>query len=278
MRFELHCHSLRSDGTDPPRVVAERAAAAGVEVLCLTDHDTWDGWSDTLGVAPGVRVLRGLELSCAERGRTVHVLVYGLVDGPGLEAFDAELVRQQQARRVRVLEICARFAERFRIAIDSERVFELARGATPGRPHIAAALVEAKVVRSVREAFDRFLHDGGPADVPSAKLDVATGVALARAAGARASLAHPHSMGHPMHVRALFQRLRGEGLEGIEALYGGYATRERTAWLAIADELDLVVTAGSDYHGAKVVPDIPVPAGIDVPEPRAARLRDWLGV
>lgn len=257
--------------------MADRAAAAGVQVFCLTDHDTWDGHADTVAIAPAVRVLRGMELSCSERGRTVHVLLYGLQDGPGLDRLAVEVMRLREGRRTRLIEICARF-QRWNIHLDPDRVLELARGATPGRPHVAAALVEAKVVTSVREAFDRFLRDGGPADVPAPRLDVATGVALGRAAGGRASLAHPHGLGHPSNVRALFERLRGDGLEGIEALYGTYHARDRAAWLALADDLDLVATAGSDYHGIKVVPDIAAPAGIEVAPERAERLMDWLGL
>jgi predicted metal-dependent phosphoesterase TrpH len=274
VRVELHCHSLRSDGGDPPRVVADRAGESGVELFCLTDHDTWSGHPDTVGVTPGMRVLRGMELSCDERGRTVHLLVYGLTDGPGLDRLATEVALLQQRRRERIPEICARFL-RWNIVLDPEAIVAAAAGGNPGRPHVAAALLRMGVVSSIREAFDRFLKDGGPADVPSPRLPVVTGVELARAAGGRVSLAHPHTVGHPELVRSLLLRAREAGLEGLEALYGPYAVRERVPWLALAADLGLVVTAGSDYHGATVTPLITRP-GVELPEPHAERLCAWL--
>jgi predicted metal-dependent phosphoesterase TrpH len=134
--------------------------------------------------------------------------------------------------------------------------------------------VAAGVCTSPKEAFTRFLRDGGPADVPVDRLEVGEAVALARAAGARLSLAHPHTLGHPSLVRDLFVRHRGEGLEGIEACYGPYAKAERTPWLRLAQELDLVVTAGSDFHG-DMVPEVTTP-GTELPSEHADRLRQWL--
>jgi len=276
MRIELHCHSHRSDGTDPPRVVADRAASSGVVIFCLTDHDTFVGYPDTLETAGSMHVLRGMELSCAERGRTVHLLAYGLAEGPGLDELGRILERLRTARRTRVAEICARFA-RWNIHLSPEAILQKAAGATPGRPHVAAALVEAGVVRSVREAFDRFLKDGGPADVPAERLTVEDGVAAARAAGGRVSLAHPHTVGAPEKVAALLARARPLGLEGIEACYGLYSRRQQKPWLEMAAALGLVVTGGSDYHGVAVLPEVPAP-GLDLPAPHSDRLRAWLEV
>jgi 3',5'-nucleoside bisphosphate phosphatase len=273
VRVELHCHSLRSDGADPPRVVAERARSFGVELFCLTDHDTWEGHAETLEMSGEMRVLRGTELSCDDGGRSVHLLVYGLQEGPGLGRLAAEVADLQRRRRERIVEICARLA-RGEIRLDPQAVLARAHGAA-GRPHVAAALVEAGAVATVREAFDRYLHDGGPADVPGPRLPVLTAVELARGAGGRVALAHPHSLGHLLHVQALLLRAREAGLEAIEAFYGLYASRERDGWLELAAELDLVVTAGSDYHGTAIVPEVTRP-GMDLPERHARRLREWL--
>ncbi len=244
-----------------------------MELFCLTDHDTWEGHGDTLDVSSSMAVLRGTELSCDDGNRSVHLLVYGLQEGPGLGRLAAEVTDLQRRRRERIVEICARLA-RGNVRLDPHAVLARAHG-TAGRPHVAAALVEAGVATSVREAFDRFLHDGGPADVPGPRLPVLTAVELARGAGGRVALAHPHSLGHLEHVRALVRRAREAGLEAIEAFYGLYASRERDGWLELAAELDLVVTAGSDYHGTAIVPEITRP-GIDLPEPHAERLRAWL--
>src|SRR5688572_3547994 len=107
MQIELHCHSLRSDGTDPPRVVADLAGTAGVRVFALTDHDTWSGHADTLDVVPGMRVLRGMELSCSDLpsgGRTVHLLMWGLRDGPELDRLGEVLATAITRRRERIAE------------------------------------------------------------------------------------------------------------------------------------------------------------------------------
>jgi predicted metal-dependent phosphoesterase TrpH len=273
--IDLHCHSHCSDGTDPPRYVAERAAAGAVRLFCLTDHDTLAGHPATREVPGPMHVLRGMELSCGERGRAVHLLLLGVGDGPGLARLEEQIALLQARRRERIAEICARFL-RWDIHLDPAAILAEARGGTPGRPHVAAALVKAKVVRTVREAFDRFLKDGGPADVPGPRLTVEEGAALGRAAGAKVSLAHPHTVGHPEVVRAVLMRTRDAGLEGIEAYYGPYASREKAAWLDLARELDLVVTAGSDYHG-KNTPEIGGP-GVDLPAELCARLLPWLGI
>jgi predicted metal-dependent phosphoesterase TrpH len=272
--IDLHCHSTCSDGTEPAALVAQRAAQAGVQLFCLTDHDSIAGHPATLTTSGGMRTLRGMELSCGERGRPVHLLVLGIEDGPGLPRLLETLATLQERRRTRIAEICARFT-RWNIHLDPAVIIAEAKGGTPGRPHVAAALMKAGVVRSVREAFDRFLKDGGPADVPSPRLTVEEGAALGRAAGARVSLAHPHTVGHPEVVRAMCTRAREAGLEGLEAYYGPYTTRERTEWTALAAQLGMVVTAGSDFHG-RHTPEI-AGLGVELPEPHWRRLLEWLG-
>jgi 3',5'-nucleoside bisphosphate phosphatase len=275
VRLELHCHSTHSDGSHAAADVARMAAAAGAELFCLTDHDTWAGYEETRAELErdGVEVLRGMELSCREFGRTVHVLLYGIADGPGLEALARRLERVHEDRRRRIERICGRLAE-LGFRLDAEAVLAEAQGRVPGRPDIARALVKAGVCNSPRDAFNRFLRDGGPADVPIERLSVAEGVALGRAAGARMSIAHPHTLGGFHLVRALFVRLRSEGLEGIEAYYGKYPAAETIAWLRLAAELDLVATGGSDFHG-DMSPDVTRPV-IELPVARGIALREWL--
>ena len=276
MQIELHCHSHRSDGSDHPRVVADKAHSAGVRLFSLTDHDTWSGHDDAVEGGRDMRLLRGMELSCAHQGRTVHLLMWGLTDGPALDRLAAVLVDAQRRRRERIGEICQRFLK-WDIHLDPEAIIAEARGGTPGRPHVARALLKAGVVKSMREAFDRFLHDGGPADVPGPRLPVDEGAALGVAAGARVSLAHPHTVGHPYVVRAVLELGKAAGLGGVEAYYGAYGQRDRNGWLELAAELGLVATGGSDYHGVSVQPDVLRP-GVELPEPHQRQLLDWLGV
>jgi predicted metal-dependent phosphoesterase TrpH len=276
MRVDLHCHSTHSDGSLPAAEVAARAAAAGVELFALTDHDTLAGYAATReALPPGVPVLRAVELSCKAEGRTIHLLMYGVADGPGLAALEERLASVQDDRQVRLRAIVERLGA-LGIRLDADAILREAAGRTPGRPDVARALKAAGAVRSLREAFDRYLHDGGPADVALARLSLAEGLALGRAAGAKMSLAHPHTLRSHQLVVELFEQYRGDGLEGIEAFYGRYTAAEREVWLRVARRFDLVVTGGSDFHG-DAVPEVARPV-IDLPEPHAARLRAWLAV
>jgi predicted metal-dependent phosphoesterase TrpH len=264
MRFELHCHSTRSDGTDEPAVVAALAKERAVDVFALTDHDT------CTHVEGGIRAV---ELSCddPESGRTIHVLAYDR-GGAGWNELESRLGALAEARRNRLRMMAARLAQRG-IRIDVEPMIAAAAtsGKSVGRPDLARAMVAAGVVTSMKEAFTRHLYDGGPVDVPHHALTVAAALALGRAAGAAMSLAHPHVYDHL--AVALLRRHRGDGLDAIEAFYGSYDPRERGRWLEVANELDLTTTAGSDWHGPA---DASCLVGVDVPQERAARLSEWL--
>lgn len=276
MRIELHCHSTASDGTDPPGAVARRAAELGIEVFCLTDHDTCAGWGEVMAAAAAaggvMRVMRGVEVSASEAGKTVHLLVYDIAGSARWDEVEERLAVQAGDRRARMRDMLARLAQRG-ITVEMADVLAEADGAVLGRPHLARALVKRRVVSSVGEAFDRWLGDGGPADVPLARLDVETALALAGGAGARVSLAHPHTLG-PVRAADLVRRNRDAGLDAMEVFYGAYGSRERQDWLAMARDLGVTATGGSDYHGT-ASPDVPQP-GIDLGEPHAARLREWL--
>ena len=257
VRLELHCHSDLSDGSFPAEDVARRAAAWGVRLFCLTDHDTCEGYErtrDALADA-GVQVLRGVELSCREFGRTIHVLMYGLQNGDGLDRLRERMQQVIEARAVRLRLICERLAT-LGVELDADEILRTTHG-VPGRPDVARALVTAGVCTSPREAFKRFLHDGGPADVAIERLSVEEGVALGRAAGAKMALAHPHALGEPALVRELFRRHRDAGLDGLEAFYGKYARAESRAWLRLADDMNLTATGGSDFHGDMAPRNLP---------------------
>lgn len=277
MRLELHCHSTCSDGSLPPERVAALAAARGLELFCLTDHDTMVGHAATAEVLAGCgcTVLLGMELSCREYDRTVHLLLYGVQPGEGLAALERRIERIGVDRRDRIHRICERLA-RVGALLDPEVILRGAEGRTPGRPDVARALVAAGICTSPREAFDRFLKDGGPADAPIERLPVREALALARGAGAKVSLAHPHTLGGIALVRDLYRRFRHQGLEGIEALYGRYAAAESRVWLGLAKELRLVVTGGSDFHG-DLTPDVARP-GIELAGEHVEGLLGWLGV
>jgi predicted metal-dependent phosphoesterase TrpH len=263
VRFELHCHSTCSDGLLAPAEVALRAASRGVDVFALTDHDTCAGCD--VAVPAGATVLRGVELSCDDQGRSVHVLAYR--PSPALEARLAD-VREARRRRLRVM--AARLLSARGIAIDVEPVIAAAGDRSVGRPDLARLMVERGVVGSMKEAFSRHLYDGGPVDVPHRDLAIAEALALGDGA-TRFALAHPHQ--HAERAAGIIGRHRARGLDGIEVHYGIYDAAERHKWLAVGRELDLVATAGSDNHR-----DGDAQHGVDVDGDGALRLRDWLGV
>lgn len=271
MRVELHCHSTYSDGSEPAEEVARMALARGVELFCLTDHDTCAGYPATVEVFAGtaVRVLRGVELSCHEDGRTVHLLMYDT--GGDWSVLDEALAGQGVARRRRLRDMAARL-EQLGVGVDIDAILEGAGDRTVGRPDLARALHDAGHVKSTGEAFARYLHDGGPADVSVRRLTVDDGLALARAAGARVSLAHPDTIG--TLARPLVERCRAHGLGAVEAWYGAYPKKDRRRWRKLADELGVAVTAGSDYHG-RTMPRVACP-GIDVPDDLGAAIVAWL--
>ncbi|TMQ17144.1 MAG: PHP domain-containing protein [Deltaproteobacteria bacterium] len=265
MRFELHCHSTCSDGTEPAAEVAARAAARGVAVFALTDHDTCAGSDVTV---PGARVLRGVELSCDDGGRTVHVLAFDR--GGAWHLLEDRLAAVREARRNRLRVMVARLARRG-IAIDVESLLAAADRRSIGRPDLARAMVAAGAASSFSDAFSRHLYDGGPVDVPHQALPLPDALAVGRAAGAAMALAHPHLYDHRSAL--YLKRHRGDGLTGIEAFYGAYDPRERARWIALADELGATCTGGSDWHG----PDASnAPPGVDLPDDRSAALLAWL--
>jgi 3',5'-nucleoside bisphosphate phosphatase len=270
MRFELHCHSTCSDGTETAEQVASRAAARDVAVFALTDHDTCAG---SRVLVTGARTIRAVEISCDEPDtrRTIHVLAYDR-GGTGWSDLEHRLGEVRTARRNRMRVMAARLGQRG-IRLDVEPLIADAErtGRTLGRPDLARLMVAHGAVTSVKEAFTRHLYDGGPVDVPHHALALADALALGRAAGAAMSLAHPHL--YDQLGMALLKKHRDDGLAGVEAFYAVYDAHEKKRWVDAADDLGLVCTGGSDWHGPD---DATVSIGVDIDGDRGTRLADWL--
>ncbi len=265
MRFELHCHSTCSDGTESPAQVAARAAARNIEVFALTDHDTCAGSQIQV---TGARAIRAVEMSCDDDGRTIHVLAYDR--GGAWSALEDRLAAVRTARINRLRVMTARLAQRG-IAIDLDRLLAAAASRSVGRPDLARAMVASGAASSMRDAFSRHLYDGGPVDVPHHALPIAEAIELGRDAGAAMSLAHPHL--YDERSAAIIRRHKANGLTGIEAFHGAYDPRERARWVSVADQLGLVCTGGSDWHGPEEAQSLP---GVDLPPDRSDALLRWL--
>ncbi len=269
VRIELHCHSNHSDGSLPAAEVATLARARQVTLFCLTDHDTCDGYAATQANFPNA--LRGVELSCSEEGRSVHLLVYQREGDARWATMEEALSAQKQTRRDRVYMIADNLAK-LGVHFDAERLLEQVPGSI-GRPHIANELVRLGLVESREHAFSSYLKDGGPGDVQVNRPSLAEGIDLGRQAGGCMSLAHPHMYGK--QAEALIRRHKSLGLSGLEVFYGGYKPKARRKWAGLATECGMVATGGSDFHGDQK-PGILRP-GVDMPEEESKRLAAWLG-
>jgi 3',5'-nucleoside bisphosphate phosphatase len=250
MRIDLHTHSNVSDGTDTPEALVRNAAAARLDVVALTDHDTYDGWPDALAAAGpmGITVVGGVEMSATVDGAGVHVL--GYLPDPSYAPLADELARIRTDRIGRLRAIIGRLAG-LGVPITMDDVRAVADDAsTLGRPHVADALVALGHARDRSDVFTRWLSEGGPAYVRKYAPPVADAIALIRAAGGVAVLAHPWGRSSR---RALvpdrIAELATDGLAGLEVDHEDHDATARRQLRALAGDLDLLVTGSSDHHG-----------------------------
>jgi 3',5'-nucleoside bisphosphate phosphatase len=250
VRIDLHTHSTASDGTDPPAEVMRRAAAAGLDVVALTDHDTLAGHAEArAALPPGLALVTGLELSCRLAGRSVHLLGYGVAPAdPALAAECAAIVEGRLSRGQRMVEQLRALG----VHISWPQVRALAAGGVVGRPHIARAMVAAGAISRPEEAFTgAWIGAGGRAYVSRYAPGPARAIGLIRGAGGAAVLAHPgaYSRGGAMGDEVISE-LAEAGMAGLEVNHPDHDDAERSRLGALAARLGLVPTGGSDDHGS----------------------------
>jgi len=248
MRADLHVHSTASDGTDPPAEVMRRAARAGLDVVALTDHDTVAGHAEARAAAGPVALLPGMELSCRLDGRSLHMLAYLFdADQPELAA---ELTRIRDDRVLRARAMVDKLAG-LGVDVSWGQVAAIAGPAVVGRPHIARAMADSGAIASPREAFTRdWIADGGRAYVGRYALDPVRAIDLVRAAGGVTVLAHPRAGRDTWVTNEQITRLAAVGLAGLEVFHPDQSEAERARLIALAHDLALVTTGGSDDHGS----------------------------
>lgn len=255
LRIDLHAHTTASDGTDSPTELVTAAAAAGIDVLAITDHDTTAGWDEAAAALPaGLRLLRGAEFSCVSptgRGdRDVAVHLLGYLFDPGHAAIVAEQTRLRTERRHRLYRIAEKMAADGYPVDPDELLALLPGGTSAGRPHLARALVAAGVVASVDEAFGTLLYNGSPYYVPKADTPLRTAIDMVRAAGGVAVFAHPLARRRGRVVEpSVIVELAAAGLAGVEVDHPDHSPEDRELLRALAAEHGLVGTGSSDYHG-----------------------------
>jgi len=275
-RVDLHLHTTHSDGSCTPSEVLGLAHKAGVISLAITDHDITTGIPEatSTGQRLGIDVIPGVEISSTVGGSELHILGYFLAwqDAP----LNARLATLRESRHRRNPQIIERL-QTLGIDITYDEVRALADTDSVGRPHIARVLMEKKVVTSAKEAFDRFLANGQPAYVPRELPSPSEAIRLIKAAKGLAVLAHPTWVRTTEGTLTdLVRQLKADGLDGVEVHYSTHSARQTREYLALAKQLDLLVTGGSDFHGL-TKPDIEVGLGkgtLHIPDSLLHKLKD----
>jgi predicted metal-dependent phosphoesterase TrpH len=242
-RADLHVHTTQSDGEYTPQQVVDLARRVGLAAVAITDHDVLAGAAMARAAARGVEVITGVEITAEHDGREIHLLAYFVrVDNASL---NSALEQLRDSRRARFHAM----ADKLRgcgVAIDEEMLAGVDHGGSLGRRTLAELMCTHGQVGSVREAFARYLGDGGPADLPKERLSLEHGIALARSAGGVTSLAHPRQTLTRDDVKTLCDK----GLQSLEVEYPTHRAnrvRELREWAAM---FGMAVTGGSDCHGA----------------------------
>jgi 3',5'-nucleoside bisphosphate phosphatase len=268
---DLHTHTTASDGTYSPRELVAEAASRGVRILAVTDHDSTEGLAEAFEEAerrPPLEVLPGIEINCDVEGAEIHVLGY-LMDwqAPWFQEFCREQRRERRARVLRMIERLAALGMR----IEAAEVFAIVKEGSAGRPHVAQAMIGRGYVKTVREAFDKYLGSGRPGYVQRKKLTPEDAVRIIRKAGGVPVFAHPGLADRD----GLIPGLIAAGLMGIECYYAEHSAAQRATYVQLCKDHDLVATGGSDFHGPKVraatlgSPTVPM-AAVDALRTKAA--------
>jgi 3',5'-nucleoside bisphosphate phosphatase len=249
-RVDLHLHTTASDGRCSPRELVEQAAAAGLSVMAATDHDTTASGEEVRVRAAerGIDAVPGIEITAVEDGRDIHVLGYFLRTSDA--SFREFLAGQRRTRIDRVHAIAGRLAE-LGMPIDlSDALAVVGPQSTRaiGRPQVARAMVAAGHVADTREAFDKWLGPNLPAFVPRTGPSPETVIETIHRAGGLASLAHPGRT----RIDGRIPALRDAGLDALEAYHSDHDSAAADRYHRMADDLGLLITGGSDYHGDPV--------------------------
>jgi predicted metal-dependent phosphoesterase TrpH len=244
--IDLHLHTTASDGRSTPEQLIQRAVAAGVTTLAVTDHDTTAGLppARAAAAAAGITVVAGIEITSVHRGKDVHMLGYFIDEAdPELSTF---LEKQRADRRRRIEEMLDRL-DALGVHLDRAELMAQAegKGKAIGRPVIARALIAGGHVKDMSEAFDRFLSPDRPAFIPRLGATPAEVVALVARAGGISAFAHPGKLGFD----DLIPDLAASGLDAVEVFHPDHDEPAMAKYRRMAAELGLLISGGSDDHG-----------------------------
>jgi 3',5'-nucleoside bisphosphate phosphatase len=274
---DLHTHTTASDGTFTPTELLHAAQKAGVSVLAITDHDTLAAYAEAVPVAEslGIRLIPGVELSADGPPGKCHLLALG-IDLNNSE-LNETLLSLSQMRRDRNLLMVARLNQIIGSDLTIEEIESHApKGANLGRPHFAACLVARGIVPDIKVAFQKYLADGKPGQIEKETLTPADAISLTHRAGGKCFVAHPGLLRLAAHetFETRIRAYKELGIDGIETYYSSYTPAEEAKFLRLAQKCELLVTGGSDFHGANK-PDIKIGA-VRNGQPLDSSLLEWL--
>ena len=247
--IDLHAHTSASDGTLSPQELVHLAKSEGIEAIAITDHDTIEGVPEALeaGEKNGIEVIPGVEISIDHQPGSMHLL--GLFVDIESKKLNEHLIDLQASRSSRNPQIIEKLNE-VGLSITMEQVREISGGGQVGRPHIASALLKNGHVRSIQEAFDKYLKKGALAYYERRRLTREKAVDMIHGAGGLVILAHPGTLGvNGRSFNNLMSELKEVGIDGIEVFYNNHSQVDEDRLMKIVDEYGFIISGGTDFHG-----------------------------
>ena len=247
---DLHLHTTASDGVRSPSNLVNYAKEKGLRAIAITDHDTIEGLEEAIteGTKIGFEVIPGIEISAEYSPGSMHLLGYFLdIHHPLLNERLASLQKARAERNPKIVEALNRLG----INVTYKDVIKASGGGQVGRPHFAQVLLERGYVRSIQEAFERFLKKGAPAYHDKFRFKAEEAIHFIQEANGVAVIGHPNTLGANgmSELDALLSQLVKEGLKGIEVYYPEHSPAEVATYKFLAEKYGLVMTGGTDYHG-----------------------------
>lgn len=245
LKVDFHVHTSCSDGTFSPSEVIKRAYKNNVRYLSITDHDTLSGLDEAIEESNkyGITLIPGIELSTQHNNESIHILGYFKDNNFRNEDFAKELAKITNHRIIRAKSMVDKLKDEFNIEINFDKIFNEAKD-TIARPHIAREIVNCGYPYTLDEVFDKFIGKGCKAYVPTLKLSTIDGLKLLKEFNALVFLAHPKLISNTD-----IDEFASMNFDGIEAIYYQNTHEENQKFLKLANDNNLLVSNGSDFHG-----------------------------
>lgn len=263
-KFDLHVHTTASDGSLNAEQIVAEAKRIGIKTMAITDHDTIGNVKNCIeeGRKKGILIIPGVELSAEIDKGKMHILGFGI--DPDNKEFNMVMQMLRKAREFRNQNIIEALKCHFKIEITTDDLKKHAKGDSVGKPHIAAAIVEKGYCNDIETVFKKILGAKPMEAIERKKLPPQTCIELIQKAGGLAFLAHPNSLKlSDEKTFAKIKQLKNYGLAGIEAYHSSHSSKQCEKYVNMANELRLLISCGSDFHGIEVKKNVKLGYGID---------------